>query len=170
MQVVCDHTMKIRDIVARWPGSAHDSTIFSHSNLHNKFEVQQFSTGLLLGDSAYPAKNYLLTPVLNPRTPAEERYNSAHIRTRNIIERVFGVWKRRFPISSTWMKLQLKTIQTVIVATAVLHNIARNENDEDPPEEIQVPHDEEIEHEPYVQNNNRGNASRNALIAQYFSR
>ena len=50
VQAVCDHTMRIRDIVARWPGSAHDSTIFSHSNLHNKFEEQQFSTGLLLGD------------------------------------------------------------------------------------------------------------------------
>lgn len=68
------------------------------------------------------------------------------------------------------MKLQLKTIKTVIVATAILHNNARNENDEDPPAEIQVPHDEEIENVLYVQNNNRGNLRRNALIAQYFSR
>ena len=169
VQVVCDHKMKIRDIVARWPGSAHDATIFSHSNLYNKFETQQFSSGLLLGDSAYPAKNYLLTPVLNPRTQAEQRYNSAHIRTRNIIERVFGVWKRRFPILSTGMKVQMRTIQAIIVATAVLHNIAVDENDEDPPIEILVPHDEEIVDEPHVQNN-RGVARRNVIITEYFTR
>ena len=77
-----------------------------------------------------PAKNYLLTPVLNPRTQAEQRYNSAHIRTRNIIERLFGVWKCRFPILSTGMKVQMRTIQAIIVATAVLHNIAIDENDD----------------------------------------
>ena len=27
-QVVCDHNMKIIDIVSRWPGSVHDATIF----------------------------------------------------------------------------------------------------------------------------------------------
>ena len=168
VQVVCDHTMKIRDIVARWPGSAHDATIFSHSNLYKKFEAQNFSSGLLLGDSEYPAKNYLLTPVLNPRTPAEERYNSAHICTRNIIEHVIEVWKRRFPILSTGMKVQMKTTQAIIVATAVLHNIAVDENDEDPLIQILVPRDEEIVYEAHVQNDS-GAARRNAIITQYFS-
>ncbi|KAG8239821.1 hypothetical protein J437_LFUL019404 [Ladona fulva] len=51
------------------------------------------NTGYLLGDSAYPSKSYLLTPVLNPRTPEEQRYNRSHIRTRNTIERCFGVLK-----------------------------------------------------------------------------
>lgn len=168
VQVVCDHTMRIRDIVARWPGSVRDTTIFSHSNLYKKFEAQKFSSYLLLGDCEYPAKSYLLTPVLNPRTPAEERYNLAHTRTRDIIERVVEVWKHRFPILSTGMKVQMQTIQAIIVATAVLHNIAVDENDEAPPIQILVPHDEEVVYEAHVQNNS-GIARRNAIITQYFS-
>lgn len=31
VQVVCDSTLMIRDIVARWPGSTHDSTMFNSS-------------------------------------------------------------------------------------------------------------------------------------------
>ncbi|CAI6359742.1 unnamed protein product [Macrosiphum euphorbiae] len=43
------------------------------------------------------AKPYIFTPLLNPVTNAEKNYNKAHIKTRNIVERVFGVWKRKFP-------------------------------------------------------------------------
>jgi len=88
--------MKIIDIVARWPGSVHDATIFQHSRLHRRLEEGEFDSGILLEDSGYPIKKYLLTPLLNPTTAAENLYNNAHIRTRNIVERVFGVWKRRF--------------------------------------------------------------------------
>lgn len=38
-----------------------------------------------------------MTPLLQTHNRAEELYNESQIRTRNVIERVFGVWKRRFP-------------------------------------------------------------------------
>lgn len=125
--------MKALNVVARWPGSSHDSTIFARSNLHASFEDHQYGNGLLLGDGGYPLRNYLLTPLMNPITHAEMCYNQSQIRTRNIIERFFGVWKRRFPVLSLGMRLKMETIQAIIVATAVLHNLARDAGEEDPP-------------------------------------
>ncbi|CAK1588714.1 unnamed protein product [Parnassius mnemosyne] len=83
------------DIVTRWRGSVHDSRIFRECRLKQRFEAGAFS-GILLGDSGYPCTPYLFTPLLNPTTPQEERYNRSHIRTRNTVERCFGLWKQPF--------------------------------------------------------------------------
>ncbi|OXA65135.1 putative nuclease HARBI1 [Folsomia candida] len=55
-------------------------------------------------------------------------YNRAQIKTRNLIERAFGIWKRKFPCLK-FMRLKMKTVLIVIVATAVMHNISRRRND-----------------------------------------
>lgn len=86
-----------------------------------------------IGDSGYPVRRYFLTPMLNPQTQGEQLYNEAHIRTRNVIERTFGVWKRRFPILAYGCRLKQDTVLAVIIACAVLHNIARERGEEDPP-------------------------------------
>lgn len=88
------------DIVARWPGSSHDSHIFRNSRLHARLESGEFQNMAILGDSGYALKSYMLTPIPNPRRHAEVLYNESQIRSRNIIERCFGVWKRRFPVLS----------------------------------------------------------------------
>lgn len=85
----------------------HDSTIFHNSRLRANFENHMYRNALILGDSGYPSKSYLLTPLLNPERPAEIVYNQAHIRTRNIIERLFKVWKKRFPILALGMRYKL---------------------------------------------------------------
>jgi hypothetical protein len=56
-------------------------------------------------------------------------YNTAHKSTRNCIERCFGDWKRRFPCLSLGLRTKLENTLTIIVATAVLHNVAINKND-----------------------------------------
>ncbi|CAK1590160.1 unnamed protein product [Parnassius mnemosyne] len=123
VQVVCDADLKIMDIVTRWRGSVHDSRIFRECRLKQRFEAGAFS-GILLGDSGYPCTPYLFTPLLNPTTPQEERYNRSHIRTRNTVERCFGLWKQRFRCLLRGMFGDIETAKKTIVACAVLHNMA----------------------------------------------
>ncbi|XP_032687237.1 putative nuclease HARBI1 [Odontomachus brunneus] len=169
-QVICDNNMKIIDIVSRWPGSVHDATIFQHSWVHRRLEEGEFHSGILLGDSGYPVKKYLLTPLLHPTTAAENLYNNAHIHTRNIVERVFGVWKCRFPVLSLGMRLKIETVQDIIVATAVLHNIVRNHNEEEPPALVDLPDEEIGNNENHVEVQVGDNNVRQVLINEYFSR
>lgn len=86
--------------------------------------------GILLGDSGYLCKPYLLTPILNPRNPAEERYNASHIRTRTIVERCFGEWKGIFRALRNGMQISLTTAKAAIIAMAVLHNIRKDFDNE----------------------------------------
>jgi hypothetical protein len=75
-----------------------------------------------------------MTKLHEVHTPAENLYNESIIRTRNVVERQYGVWKRRFPILSTGIRLSLQRALTVIVATTVLHNIAVEMIDQFPDE------------------------------------
>ncbi|KAB0805356.1 hypothetical protein PPYR_02326 [Photinus pyralis] len=133
IQVVCDASLLIRNIVSRWPGSAHDSHIFRNSRLHARLENGDFGDNLLLGDSGYAVKSYLITPLLNPVTPVERLFNEAQIRARNPVERCFGVLKRRFPGLALGLRVNIAKTEAIIVAAAVLHNIACNMRDRLPP-------------------------------------
>lgn len=171
VQAVCDAKLYIREITARWPGSTHDSRIFNNSRLKARLETNEFENCYLLGDSGYACRRYLLTPILNPTTRGEEMYNRAHIATRNPIERTFGIWKRRFPCLAFGLRFRQQTNLGVIVATAVLHNIARDFNGN----ELEV--DEAIENHirnladvPLANNNENNNVGiRTALINNTFS-
>ncbi|KAI0235612.1 putative nuclease HARBI1 [Lamellibrachia satsuma] len=98
VMVTCDSDLIIRDMDVKWPGSCHDAFVLSLSTLHDKFEAGRFHGYWLLGDSGYPCKRWLLTPLLNPQTPAEHRYNASHKRTRSTVERCIGVLKSRFSV------------------------------------------------------------------------
>ncbi|XP_031637843.1 putative nuclease HARBI1 [Contarinia nasturtii] len=137
-QIVCDANAKVLDIVARWPGSIHDETIFLNSLLFERFLNGEFNRqnrqSILLGDGGYSSETFLATPLRETnqqnRTPAEVMYQRAHIATRNVVERFNGQWKKRFPC--LWIGMRFRKLETtldVIVATAVLHNICKITND-----------------------------------------
>lgn len=123
VQVVAGPYCNIQDIVIRWPGSAHDSRIFNNSGVQLRLQ-QGYLPGILLGDSAYQQTRHVYTPLLHTRNRAEERYNIAHIRTRNVVERTFGIWKSRFRCHMGAMQCSLQNTTKIIAATAILHNIA----------------------------------------------
>lgn len=164
---MCDAKLKFLDIVARWPGSSHDSLIFSNSSAKFNFDNRAYGNGIIIGDSGYFNNHYLVTPYNNPNTPAERLYNESHIRTRNVIERCFGVWKRRFPVLSIGMRCKLPLVQDIIVATGILHNLAVERNDEEPPVDPEV----HVEPDPVFEDIPPAVAGRNNtrdLLLEYF--
>ncbi|XP_052806427.1 putative nuclease HARBI1 [Mya arenaria] len=77
VQVVFDGFDRITNVVARWPGSAHDSRILQQSGLRNLFDEGHVPNGQyhLLGDSGYAGRRWLLTPYLNPQPGSQTAYN-----------------------------------------------------------------------------------------------
>lgn len=168
-QAMCDSNLILLDVVARWPGSSHDSNIFDNSAARRKFEDGLVGNGLLLGDSGYPSRSYLITPLANPGNPAEILFNEAQIRSRNVIERCFGVWKRRFPVISVGMRCRIPLAQDIIIATAVLHNIARMQNNPEPLDEIPVAYDNNVIVDNEVVNHSIENDNVRRNLIDYFS-
>ncbi len=64
----------ILDVVAQWPGCTNDARILNNSELARRFEEGRLR-GILLGDSGYPLKTWLMTPIGQPQNAAEEAYN-----------------------------------------------------------------------------------------------
>ena len=167
VQSVCNANLKFIDIVARWPGSVHDSTIFSNCLKNAEFESGKIN-GILLGDNGYPNKPYLMTPILNPQDKPEKKYNRSQIKTRNTVERQFGIWKRRFPCLKLGLRVKLENIPPIIVACAVLHNIAidASENHELLEDENSIYQEVPATHD---YSNSVASAVRQTFINQYFS-
>ncbi|CAG9109077.1 unnamed protein product [Plutella xylostella] len=167
VQVTVGPRTEILDIVARWAGSMHDSRIFQMSALYMKY-TQGMLTGRLVGDSGYPALPFVLTPIRpEPEDPPSIRYNRAQIKTRNIVERTFGIWKRRFPCLSRGLGNKLVTVSNIIVACAVLHNISLQLNDDMSFNPTQ-PDDEPEAMENVAANTRDGFLLRQFLIENYF--
>ena len=78
----------------------------------------------ILGDSGYMLRPYSLTPYRQPGSISRSSYNYAHKRTRVVIEQTFGRWKRRFHCLHGEIRLNRDKVCTIIVACAVLHNMA----------------------------------------------
>ncbi|XP_074038076.1 putative nuclease HARBI1 isoform X2 [Leptinotarsa decemlineata] len=158
------------DLVARWPGSTHDQTIFDHSNLKRRLENGEFGNSLLVADSGYVNTQHIITPLLTPGNEVEQLYNESVTRTKNPVERQYGVSKRRFTVLALGLQLKLETAQTVIVAVGVLHNIAIDKREQEPPLDQEVNlaniiYVEDTEVDPPDHNINN---AREILLNEYF--
>ena len=70
---------------------------------------------------------------------AKELFNHRHSSLRNVIERTFGVLKKRFPIiaSGTEPHYDVDTMTKIVLACCILHNFLRGiDNDESMLEEV----------------------------------
>ena len=97
VQVVSNAEMFITNTGACWPGSSHDSRVFTNRRLGPKLEAGQYRGCCLLEDGGCACTSYMMTPLRNPVSEAERNYNITHAQTRFVIEHLFGILKARFP-------------------------------------------------------------------------
>ena len=170
VQAVCGPNKEFLDIVAKWPGSTHDAFIWSNSQLSTRFVDGEYGSGWLLGDSGYPLKSHLLTPLAVTTNDNHRRYNNAHRRTRVLIENTFGIWKSRFRcLDKSGGKLLFTPSKCckIIVSAAVLHNIAIRNNLPQPHFDNVLDDNDNIVFQDPIDVN--GKITRTALINSAFS-
>ena len=163
VQAVCNSDAFVTNIVARWPGSTHDSRIFENSMIADKLREGTID-GILVGDSGYACTSYLMTPILKPKNSGEVRYNTAHWGTRCVIEKCFGLLKRRFPYLHLGMRTALANTLVIIVTTAILHKFVLMHREQDFDEEVE---EEGVPFDIAAAADVVGHAKRQLIISQY---
>ncbi|KAF0748506.1 putative nuclease HARBI1 isoform X1 [Aphis craccivora] len=128
VQLICDANLKVLNVNALFPGSTHDTHIWNNSNVLpflKELHAHNYNDFYLLGDSGYPLRQWLITPITNPNNEAEEYFNTAQMACRSIIERCNGVLKQRFRclIKDRTLHYKPEKSSAIINACVVLHNI-----------------------------------------------
>ncbi|KAJ4788684.1 nuclease [Rhynchospora pubera] len=122
-------------LLAGWEGTASDSKILKNAlSRSNRLIIPEGKYYLV--DAGFMTKSSLLTPYrrtryhlkeysrTNPPRNYRELFNLRHASARNVIERAFGVVKKRFSIigSSNQPHYSVKVQKKIIVACCLLHN------------------------------------------------
>lgn len=138
--VVCGPNYEFFYTSANWPGSVHDARVLRNSSLYRRMEGgwRPHPQGILLGDSAYPLKEWLITPKLNELDQLRvQRFNRAHRSTRRIIENAIGILKEKFPCLRH-LRVNPRFAANVVKACVTLCNLSREHREEAELIEIQV--------------------------------
>ena len=119
-----------------WEGSANDARVLENAEL-NRFPREEGT--IYLADAGYGLRKGFLTPYrtvpyhfreqphacLRSQTK-EEIFNLRHSQLRNIIERIFGVMRRRFLILNSAPEYNLTIQVQLILVVCALHNFIRH--------------------------------------------
>ena len=91
-QAITDADLKFVDAAVRWPGGTHDAFVFQTSNVYDYLEVNHalIDHSVLVGDSGYPLKPYLMVPYDNPVARRKRKFNASLKTTRCSVERAIG--------------------------------------------------------------------------------
>jgi hypothetical protein len=136
LQVVCDARFLFIDCFAGWPGSANDARVWSHSPIGQLLAANSDIMPVnshLLGDSAYPLQNYLMTPYRDNGhlSQKQKTFNVRLSSKRVVVEQAIGLLKNRF------RRLRYLNVATpqfaaeITMAACILHNICLRDPDAD---------------------------------------
>ena len=132
---VIDFRMIFTYILPGWEGSAHDGKVLQDALLKG---LEIVPGKYWLGDAGYALTTYSLTPYhgvryhlkewrkrnLRPQNK-EELFNLRHSSLRNVIERGFGVIKKRFPILCIMMSYSFEDQIDLVCCCFILNNLIR---------------------------------------------
>ncbi|KAH1031319.1 hypothetical protein J1N35_043493 [Gossypium stocksii] len=135
---VCDFNMCFTFVMAGWEGSAHDTRIFLDAIRDPKYKFPHLPNGkYYLVDSGYPQMKGYLGPYRGqryhlpdfrrgrPASGKEEIFNHSHSSLRSVIERTFGVLKKKWAILRDMPSYSFEKQTMIVVATMTIHNFIR---------------------------------------------
>ncbi|XP_074558495.1 protein ANTAGONIST OF LIKE HETEROCHROMATIN PROTEIN 1-like [Curcuma longa] len=153
---VCNRDMNFVYVLSGWEGSASDSRILRDAiGRRNSLQIPLGSYYLV--DAGYTNGQGFLAPYRGTRYHVQEwaqgsrapqnyqeYFNKKHSSARNIIERCFGLLKKRWTILRSPSFYPIKTQNRIIIACCLLQNFIRMNMDSDPEENTTI----EPEHMP----------------------
>ncbi|KAJ8917038.1 hypothetical protein NQ315_012957 [Exocentrus adspersus] len=99
-----------KDTLMLLVGMCREDSVCLKNELRARIENGEFGNdSVLLDDGGYANRDYLITPLRNPNTPAEHLFNE----------------NCRLPVLSIGIRINIDKVESIIVACAVLHNMAR---------------------------------------------
>ncbi|PKU67252.1 hypothetical protein MA16_Dca015981 [Dendrobium catenatum] len=160
VMAVCDFNMCFTFVAAGWEDSAHDARIFKHVLRSPQYSFPVPPSGkFYLVDAGYPLQRGFLKPYPETRyhipdfrrgirttTGHREVFNRRHSSLRSVIERAFGVWKKKWRILRDMPNYYFKKQRLIVVATMALHNYIRRHQSRSDPEFDECDADENFVH------------------------
>lgn len=145
---VCDKDMNFIYALTGWEGSAADARVL-HDALTRDDTLNVPRGHYYLCDNGYANVEGFLTPYRRVRYHRDawgnraagpqnykEIFNWRHSQARNVIERAFGLLKKKMGHTSKSVVLSTETQNRIIMACMLLHNFIRYEMTDDPIEEV----------------------------------
>ncbi|XP_042302039.1 putative nuclease HARBI1 [Sceloporus undulatus] len=136
LQGTCDHTERFMDVELGWPGSAHDARVARNSIIFEAMEAGIYVEGnpstnirgqqigpLILADTAYPIRKWLMKPFKVPHTPKQKLFNKKLNHVRGAVERSFGRLKVRWRCLTAPLLVADENVVPILASCAILHNI-----------------------------------------------
>ena len=136
VQGIVNPQLHFQHIAVGFPGSIHDSRVLRLSRIFNLAENEEILTAptrmvnrvqlrpMLVGDSAYPLKNWLLKPFSNRGhlSHQKKRFNAKLSTMRSVVERAFSMLKGLWRALLKKIEQDHTSVQRTVTAACVLHN------------------------------------------------
>lgn len=130
---VVDFNMSFTYVLAGWEGTAHDGRVLSNA-VDCGFKPPEGK--YFLADAGYANKDICLSPYRGVRyylrewaaagarlESPQELFNLRHSSLRNVVERTFGVFKRRWRIFDRPHEFDIQTQVKIVYACVAIHNL-----------------------------------------------